>query len=121
MRNASILVNVALSLFTLLVLVTDGMPDEARFIALSLLVLLLPAATAVVIRRSGSVVVNWAAVAGNVILLAAVTWLVATQYPSHPKESGLLTYTILAFAAPVFSLIVLLRATGSRETAAPAP
>lgn len=111
MRTASILVNVALSLFTLFVLVTDGMPGEVRFIALSLLVLFLPAITALAIQRSRGASANWGLIACNVVLLAAVTWAVATQYASHPKETGLLAYTILLFAAPVLSLAVLMRGT----------
>ena len=118
MKAVSILVNLALSLFTLLVLLTDGIPTEARFIALSLLVFLVPGLTAMVIDRvhptpsRRDVFLTRAAVVCNLGLLGAACWSFVTQFPSHPKEAGLVPFVVLTFAAPALSLFVLRRCLG---------
>jgi hypothetical protein len=115
MRPVSILFNLALSLFTLLVLITDGLPREAHFIAFSFLLLLVPVLTAVVIQRFGGPrqargpYLGWGTALCNVVLLAASSSAVVTQYPSHPPEAGLLPFTLLALFVPLLSLFVLSR------------
>jgi predicted MFS family arabinose efflux permease len=115
MKAVSILVNLGLSLFTLFVLLTDGMPTEARFIALSLLVLLVPGLTALVINQvhptpsRSDVFLTRAAAVCNLGLLGAACWALVTQFPSHPKEAGLVPYVALTLAAPALSLFVLRR------------
>ena len=115
MKAVSILVNLALSLFTLFVLLTDGIPTESRFIALSLLLLLVPGLTAMVINRAHpapsrrDVFLTRAAVVCNLGLLGAACWSFVTQFPSHPKEAGLVPFVVLTFVAPALSLLVLRR------------
>ncbi len=115
MKAVCILVNLGLSLFTLLVLLTDGIPTEARLIGLSLLVLLVPGLTAMVINRvhptpsRRDVFLTRAAAVCNLGLLGAACWALVTQFSSHPKEAGLVPYVVLTLAAPALSLFVLQR------------
>ncbi len=115
MRSVAILFNLALSVFTLLVLITDGLPREAHFIAFSVLLLVVPVLTAVVIQRFGGPrqahgpYLAWSTALCNAALLAASSWAVVTLYPSHPPESGLLPFTFLALSVPLVSLFVLSR------------
>ncbi len=115
MKAASILLNLCLSLFTLFVLFTDGMPAEGLFVALSLLLLLVPALTALVVNGAGSMhtrrdVLLTSVTAGcNVVLLGSSCWAFVTQFPSHPEEAGLVPFVVLTLAAPALSLFVLRR------------
>ncbi|HQR44976.1 MAG TPA: hypothetical protein PLB02_02000 [Thermoanaerobaculia bacterium] len=115
MKAAVILINLALSLFTAFVLITDGAPTDPLSIALSLLLLLIPLFTAFALGRLQShsgrhaLLLPRSALLCNAFLLTISCWRVATQYPSHPKEPGLLPFVLLVVVAPLFSVVVLSR------------
>ena len=115
MKTVTLLLNVGLALFTVGVLLTDGPPTEARFVAFSLLLFCVPAFSVYATWRSpgpsgpGLRAARTLAYCSNVILLAAVTWSFVTQFPSHPSEPGLIPFVVLTFAAPLATLFILWR------------
>jgi len=135
MRGLTVFCNVVLLLFSLFVLATDGLPEQAAYVALTLLLLLVPTFTVfALVRRgaggsgpllpgagetrqsqpatdavlSGTAVLARAAVVANLVLLAAVCWALVDQYP-HPEEEGFVAYAVLTVLTPVLSAIVVAR------------
>lgn len=114
MTLAAIVCNAVLAAFTCVVLVTDGAPTDAPYIALTILVLLVPILSAVTILRaklapsSAGGLLARGTLAGNVVLVGASCWAIAAQYP-HPREDGLLAYMLLVLATPILSFVVVLR------------
>jgi hypothetical protein len=126
MRTVSVVCNLVLFAFTALVLVTDGIPTELGYQLLSLMVLLVPLLTAIVVLRDGASLgpcrprVIAATLAGNACMLASSCWALVAQYP-HPEEEGVLLYTVVLLLTPILSAVVLLtilkrRAPGSGGT-----
>ncbi len=137
MRALALACNVLLFAFTCLVIVTDGAPTQAPYVAFTLLMLLVPVFTVVAIVRRGAgaawtrvpaagvpagaapadrpaapgAALERAAAAVNLLLLACVVAAVAAQYP-HPKEEGVVAFVVLALATPVVSAVALLRRRG---------
>jgi hypothetical protein len=117
MRTLSVILNVSLSVFTVFVLGTDGIPTEPHLVALSLLFILVPALSAPVIGRVSATrpqshrtrVGRELAISFNVVLLCAALWAFVTRFPSHPSEPGLVPYVVLTLGVPVVSLLVLRR------------
>jgi hypothetical protein len=123
MKIAAVVLNVVFFLFSCLVLVTDGLPNEVPFIVVTVLVLAVPVLTVVALlgRRptdtvpAGNRMTTFAA-CGNVVLLAAICWSLMKTYP-HPKEPGFIEYVVLAFLIPIVSLIALLVRGRARQPA----
>ncbi len=126
MRTLALACNVVLFAFTCLVIVTDGAPTQAPYVAFTLLMLLVPVFTVVAIVRRGAgaawtrvpaagvpagAALERAAAAVNLLLLACVVAAVAAQYP-HPKEEGVVAFVTLALATPVVSAVALRRRRG---------
>lgn len=115
MKSVSVVLNLGLSAFTVFVLATDGMPTQAHFVALSLLLVLVPGLSALVIGRADSAasqpmgIGRPLAITFNIVLLGASFWAFVTQFPSHPSEPGLIPFVILTLGVPVVSLLVLWR------------
>jgi len=130
MRVAALVCNAVLFAFTCSVLATDGTPTKAYDVLMTLVVLLVPVVGFLVILHSGMTegwlggrtrpgspaeppygigVARQVALYGNALLLALACWAVATRYPSHPAEQGLLAYVALTVATPVLTILVLLR------------
>lgn len=129
MKLTVIIGNIALFGFTCLVLLTDGLPREALYIFLTLLVLLVSALNLLVIFNNGKEskwlimlmknkvtdkqtkvdnlssnypVLKITVIICNLILFILSCWAYLTQYP-HPKEEGFILYTVLLLLTPVLS------------------
>ncbi|MGE5236397.1 MAG: hypothetical protein ACM3O7_08625 [Acidobacteriota bacterium] len=112
MRIVAVICNVVLAAFSGLVLVTDGPPVGAPYVVLTLLVIAVPLASAIVILRGtggGSrpaLAVERLTIVGNLVLLVLSGWALVDQYP-HPDEEGLIPYTVLLLAAPILTVAAL--------------
>ena len=109
MKTLVILCNIVMFCFTCMVLVTDGMAKEAAYIVFTLLLLLIPLLTVFVFAGGGgasSRALQRAALIGNVVLLAAICWAFADQYP-HPQEEGFVAYMVVIVLTPILSAVVL--------------
>ncbi len=75
MRTAAIVCSVALLALTGMDVLTEGVPSRAGDAVLTLLVLLVPLLTAVVlVRESSAGLAHHAALGGNLVLLVACGW-----------------------------------------------
>jgi len=110
MKIAAIVCNAVLFGFTCLVLATDGPPRGAPYIVLTLLLLLVPLFSSLVLLRfPGNTIMWFMALAGNIALLGFSLWAIVSQWP-HPEEEGVVAYMILIVLAPLLSLAALFRA-----------
>jgi uncharacterized membrane protein len=126
--------NVVWFAFTCLVLVTDGLPKEAGYILLSLLHLLTPLLTLVVLFRSGtsdgwlglllkrkaieeqvkvdspssmSTAMSIVAIVWNIALLGFLCWALVSQ-PPHPEEEGFVAFVVISVLTPILSVVAIL-------------
>jgi hypothetical protein len=140
MKIVAVICNVVLFVFTCFVLVTDGISKEAAYIVFTLLLLLVPILSFVVIFRSGvsygwlgrhiegkaleeqrkvddlssmSTIMKMVVTICNIVLLGFACWAIVSQYP-HPEEDGVVVYTILVLLTPILSMVVLLRSGTGR-------
>jgi hypothetical protein len=96
-------------------------PDDARYLILTFLMLLVPLVTAVVLIRrraiapgpgrddAGSLTVrltNHATVLINLLLVGASCAAAVAQYP-YPEGNGVIPFAVLAVCAPTLSLMAL--------------
>ena len=117
MRIAAIICNVILFGFTGLVLATDGPPQGAAYVALTLLALLVPLFTSLLLlRSSGGAFPRGVALLGNIALLGFALWAIVSQFP-HPEEEGVVAYTMLIVLAPLLGALALFRAGRGRRRA----
>lgn len=138
MKTAAVVCNILFFAFLCVVLVTDGPPTQTAYIVFSLLSLLIPIFSAVVIVRSkasdgwlslqvrrktseeqaktgglGSrpTIMRTLTVVCNIVWLGFIVWAFVDQYP-HPEEEGLLAFTVLIVLTPILNLAVMLRGGG---------
>ncbi len=112
MKNLAVLCNLVLVVFTALVVATDGAPTAPAYIAFTLLLVLIPILSVVVMLRAGSAggstglqrLAGWC----NIVLLVLVAWAIVDQYP-HPQEPGFFPFVVLVVACPILSAFVLFR------------
>ncbi len=110
MKIAAVICNVILFGFTCFVLVTDGPPQGAAYVVLTLLVLLVPIfSTVVLLCSSRNAFLRVTAVIGNVALLGFSCWAIVSQYP-HPEEEGVVAYMVLLVLTPILSVAALFQA-----------
>jgi hypothetical protein len=134
MKIVAAICNVVSFGFTCLVLVTDGPPREAVYIFFSLLHLLTPLLTLVVLSHSGasdgwlglrmkknaleerrkidnpsstSTILKIGAIVCNVALLGFICWALVSQ-PPHPKEEGFVAFVLVSVLTPIVSLVAIL-------------
>jgi hypothetical protein len=139
MKIVAAICNVIWFGFTCLVLVTDGLPKEAGYIFISLLHLLTPLLTLVVLFRSGasdgwlglrmkrkafeeqrkidkpssvSTFTKIVAIICNVALLGFICWALLSQ-PPHPEEEGFVAFVVVSVVTPILSVVVLFRGGAS--------
>lgn len=116
MKALTVLCNVVFLSFTALVLVTDGISRQPAYIVLTLLLMLVPLFTLIVLlTRSGEsrpAEKNVAEIA-NLALLVLIGWAFMAQYP-HPREAGFVPYLLLALFTPALSVAVLFFQRGGR-------
>jgi hypothetical protein len=135
MKIVAMICNVVLFGFTGLVLACDGPPRGVAYIVFTLLALLMPVFSAVVIFRMGSsegwlgpreeravpggqgkmegqapgsTLTRAAAMVGNIVLIGFTWWAILDQYP-HPEEDGVIAFAVLMVLTPILTLVVLLR------------
>lgn len=107
MKIAAIICNIVLFGFTCLVLVTDGPPRGGGYVVLTLLALLVPILSSVVLLRfSKNAIMRTVAIICNVIFLGFVCWAIVSQYP-HPEEEGVIAFTVIIVLTPILSLAAL--------------
>jgi hypothetical protein len=121
MKTAAIVCNAVLFAVTGFIILTEGVPRDARHLALTLLMLLVPLLTAVVFLRErvppqgptaddrGSSTITLAkraAVLCNVALFAASCWAVVVQYP-YPEGNSVIPFAALTLWTPILSLMAL--------------
>jgi len=143
MKIVAVICNVVLFAFTCMVLLTDGLPTQATYMAFTLWLLMTLILNVVVISRiragEGRLWLQTpSTVAGgqgdadgssptsafgrvvaaicNVVLLGFTGWAYVDQYP-HPEEPGFTAFTVLMALTPILSLVVLLRGgAGNRRS-----
>jgi len=133
MKLITVFFNIALLVFTCFVLITDGVSNEAGYILLALLLLLVPIFNLIVIfnskadngwlgfrlkkeaaaaqMKTDDTTSRWSilkiiAIICNIALLGFSLWAFMIQYP-HPEESGLILFTVIVFLTPILSSGVL--------------
>ena len=121
MSITAVVGNVALFLFTVVVLWTEGPSKGGGYVALTTLMLVVPVLSAVAILRGGPE--DWlrsrlkaAAAVANVVLLALLFWAMAASYP-YPEGNGVIPFAAACVAAPVLNLLALLRSGTGLTTA----
>ena len=120
MKIAAIICNIVLFVFTCFVLMTDGVSSEAAYIVFTLLLLLVPILSLVVISRSRkNAVMNIVAIICNIILLGFTCWAFVDQY-SHPRESGFVAYAVFVVLTPILNLAAIFLYTKRSSNAEPA-
>jgi hypothetical protein len=135
MKILAVICNVVLFAFTCMVLLTDGLPTQATYMAFTLWLLMTLILNVVVISRIRSEEGRlWlqtpSTVAGgqggadgssptrafgrvvaaicNVVLLGFTGWAYVDQYP-HPEEPGFTAFNVLMVMTPILSLAALVR------------
>ena len=134
MKIVALFLNIILFGFVCLVLVTDGLPREVTYIAITIGLMLTLILNFVVIAYFGagnsllnvltkrsvsgehekieglsstSAIMRIVAILCNIIFLGFVCWALADQYSTHPKEEGLTAFIVLMLLTPIISLVVL--------------
>ena len=114
-RVTAIVCNVVLLGITGVIVVTEGMPNKAPYLVLTLLMLLVPLLTALVVLRGGTALpaamptrelMNRAVAVCNVALLGVAGWAVISQYP-YPEGNSVIPFAILTVCTPMLSLMAL--------------
>lgn len=140
MNIVAAICNVLLFGFTCVVLLSEGTSKETGYIVLTLLLLLMPILSLVVIVPSGasngwlalhmkrkslrerrridnlasmSTVMELVAVIGNIALLGFVCWAFVNSYP-HPEEDGFIPFALLSVLTPILSLVAIV-CSGARD------
>jgi hypothetical protein len=135
MKIVAAICNVVWFGFTCLVLVTDGPPKGAGYIIATLLMLLTPLLTLVVLFRSGasdswmglrmkrealeeqrtienpssmSTLMKNVAIICNIALLGFLCWALLSQ-PPHPEEEGFVAFVVVSVMTPILSVVAILR------------
>ncbi len=121
MKPLMLICNFVLFGFTCLVLAVDGAPEDPAYIALTLLLLIMPAASVFAMvgtggRRAHALAAGAAAAARaigivNIGLFILICVAIVDRYP-HPREQGLLAFVALALLTPILNAFMLLRRNG---------
>jgi len=138
MKLAAAVFNIVLFVFTCFILLSEGISEKLIYIVYSLLLLLIPVLNLVMIVRSRAYndwlafhlkrktsgekrktddlssinpVLKIIVLICNIVLLGFSCWAFVNQYP-HPKEEGIILYTVILFLTPILSSVAILR---SRE------
>jgi hypothetical protein len=111
---------------------TEGILREAPYLILTLLPLLVPILSLVVLLRGGmrlqeqrtrddppsmSTLINRVAVFCNLVLVGFSCWAAVAQYP-YPEGNGVIPFGLLMVFTPIISLVVLF-GSGTRKMQEP--
>lgn len=116
MKIAAVVCSLVLFLLTCFVLVTDGVSREPLHLAVTALLLLVPALTVLALSRPRRHRTHRAAIAGNLLLLGLICWNAAAEFP-HPREEGafaqasLVLFVLATLIAPTLNVVALFRGT----------
>jgi formate hydrogenlyase subunit 3/multisubunit Na+/H+ antiporter MnhD subunit len=133
MKIIAIICNIILFGFICLVIVTDGPPRDASYVIFTLWWLLTLILNSVAIFHFGmrdgwpslrlkrkaleeqkkiddlsstSTIMRIVVIICNIVFFGFVCWAFVDQYP-HPKEEGIIAFTVLMVLTPILSLVVL--------------
>lgn len=134
MNLLALILNAAMLGFTCMVLVTDGLPKDPDYIFFAVLLFFVPVLNLIMIVK-GAGEANWLnfkvkdrmqslkkadltkpskkamirpmAVFCNVLIIVLTVWALFDQAP-HPRENGVIIYTVLLLLAPGVSLWAIL-------------
>ncbi len=129
MKTIAVILNLVLFGITGMIVVTEGIPRQVRYQVLTLVVLLVPLLSALVLfhrqgtrqasggtdASAGSRLTTGVVVLANLVLLGATCWEAVVQYP-YPEGRSVIPFVVLAICVPALSLVALL---GGRRGALP--
>lgn len=123
MKIVAVVCNVILFVITCFIVLTEGIPRQAPYLILTLLPLLVPILSLVVLLRggmtregqrtrddpsSGSTLINRVAVFCNLVFAAFSCWAATAQYP-YPEGNSVIPFALLMVFTPILSSVVLFR------------
>ena len=120
MRIAGIVCNLLVLGSTAMTVVTEGLPSQMGYLALTLSVLLVSLLSAVALAwsRTGirlgtsggkvpEAIVAAAIMLCNVLVCAACLWVAVSRYP-YSEGNGIIPFAVLLVATPVLTVVALL-------------
>lgn len=124
MKILTIVLNLALFLFTGFVLMTDGTSEESLYILFSFLLVIIPLLNVYLLLKTGighganekagvqKISIGrglyTGAMIGNLLLLGFAIRAMIDQYP-HPQETGFIEYASLVLLSPILSMVMIWR------------
>jgi hypothetical protein len=112
MKRLTVLCNVVLAALSLMIVVTEGFPRQPAYLALTVLMVLVPIVMVFVMARtpgSGGPLVPCVAILCNLLLLGLTAWAIVVQYP-YPEGPSVIPFAVLAVLTPALSVAALRRA-----------
>ena len=121
MRTVAVVCNIVLFVITCFIVLTEGIPKGAPYLILTLLPLLVPILSLVVLLRGGrrlqeqkthddpssmSVLANSMAIFCNLVLIGFSCWAAVAQYP-YPEGNGVIPFALLMVFTPILTVAVL--------------
>jgi hypothetical protein len=119
MKRLTILCNVVLAVLSLMIVVTEGFPQEPAYVALTVLIVLVPVFTVfAIVRRPGGGGANILpfAIFCNLVLLGLAAWAMVVQYP-YAEGPSVIPFAVLAAFTPGLSVTTLLGAARAQRRA----
>jgi hypothetical protein len=121
MRIVAIVCNIVLFVITSMIVLTEGIPGRAPYLILTLLPMLVPLLSLIVLLRGGmtlqerktrddpssmSALVDRVAVLCNFVLVGFTCWAAVAQYP-YAEGNGVIPFALLMVLTPILTLVVL--------------
>lgn len=118
MKTLAVLCNILLLGLIAAVTITEGLPEATAYRIFTLLLILVPFLTLLVLRRDpdGGWLRRAMAIA-NLALAGLIVWASIAQYP-YPEGNGILIFAVLTLTAPLVSAWMLLRRDPPRKAVA---
>jgi len=116
MKTLTVLCNILLVGLITAVTVTEGLPQATAYRIFTLLLILVPILTLLVVLRRGPDG-GWlrrAMAIANLALAGLIVWASIAQYP-YPEGNGILIFAALTLTAPLLSAWMLLRRKPARK------
>ncbi len=121
MTIVAVVANLALFLFTVVLLLAEGPSKGGGYVVLTALMLIVPLLSAAAILRGGPK--DWlrsrlkaVTAIANAVLLGFLFWAVVIKYP-YPEGNVVLVFAAVCVVAPVLTLLAILRPGRSLKTA----
>jgi hypothetical protein len=120
MKTIAVVCNIISFVFTCFVLMTDGISGDATYKIFTFFLLFVPILNLLLISDIGSKLGLQLSITNrvnrimtiicNIVLLGLIFCAFIDQYP-HPKESGVIAFTVLIMLNPIINLVVLFRSS----------